>query len=224
MATVCRLVTTTAVTLGVSLTELPFRASDAAELPQIRTLAPTVAATTLLAFILSGRSTVRSRLAKFITAAAIVGPLLAGHSTAEHTTARSAIATASLAVHLLAASAWIGGLGALLRYARSGDPVIAVTRYSRLALVAAVSTGISGLLTAAIHLAPDGFAITSYGALALAKLIAFVALVGIGGWHRRRTLPALQAELPAAFWRLAIAELVLMAATIGLAVALSRTP
>jgi cytochrome c oxidase assembly factor CtaG len=54
-----------------------------------------------------------------------------------------------------------------------------------------------------------------------------VALVGLGtfGWrHRTRTMSALRAGAPRAFFRLAAGELVLMAAATGLAVALSRTP
>jgi putative copper resistance protein D len=49
-------------------------------------------------------------------------------------------------------------------------------------------------------------------------------LVGIGWWHRRSTLPALEAGKAWAFWRLAAVEIAVMAATVGLAVALSRTP
>ena len=48
----------------------------------------------------------------------------------------------------------------------------------------------------------------------------------IVGWWRRRTttLPGVAAGDPAAFRRLAVVELLIMAGTIGLAVALSRTP
>jgi len=101
-----------------------------------------------------------------------------------------------------------------------------------LALVCAVSIGITGLLTAEIHLGGhhEGWGLitawwtTGYGALVFAKAVAFALLVTIGWWHRKSTLPALAAEQPAAFWRLASVELLLMAGTVGLAVALSRTP
>ena len=46
----------------------------------------------------------------------------------------------------------------------------------------------------------------------------------VGWWHRRTTLPGVAAGDPAAFRRLAVVELLIMAGTIGLAVALSRTP
>ena len=92
--------------------------------------------------------------------------------------------------------------------------------------------GVTGLLTAEIHLGgrEDGWGLitqwvtSGYGALVFAKAVAFALLVWIGWWHRRATLPALAANQPAAFWRLAAGELLLMAATVGLAVALSRTP
>ena len=62
-------------------------------------------------------------------------------------------------------------------------------------------------------------------ALSVGRIPEGVALlVGIGWWHRRSTLPALEAGRARAFWRLAAVEIVVMAATVGLAVALSRTP
>ncbi|HET6988858.1 MAG TPA: CopD family protein [Kribbella sp.] len=244
VATAGGLVSTAAVVLGIPLTQLPERATDAAGVPQIRALAATVLVTAVLAIVLSGcRSVVTARIAAFLTAVAVIAPLLTGHAAAEQSTVLATVATASLAVHVLAASAWIGGLGALVRYARVHDPITAVThysvhdpiaavtRYSRLALVAAASTGFSGLVTAEIHLAHrggwdlvTGWFAGGYGVLALAKVFAFVVLVAIGGWHRHTTLPLLGAGDNRPFWRLAIVELILMAATVGIAVALSRTP
>jgi putative copper export protein len=65
---------------------------------------------------------------------------------------------------------------------------------------------------------------SGYGAVVFAKAVAFACLVAIGWCHRSRTLPALAAGRPSAFWRVAAGELMVMAATVGLAVALSRTP
>src|SRR5690606_15442896 len=64
---------------------------------------------------------------------------------------------------------------------------------------------------------------TDYGRLALAKIIAFAALGWFGWWHRTRTLPRLTAREPLAFTRFATVETAVMAATMGLAVALART-
>jgi hypothetical protein len=49
-------------------------------------------------------------------------------------------------------------------------------------------------------------------------------LVVAGWWHRRTTIPELATGNRAAFRRLAGVELLIMAATVGVAVALSHTP
>ncbi|MDQ4089263.1 MAG: CopD family protein [Actinomycetota bacterium] len=69
--------------------------------------------------------------------------------------------------------------------------------------------------------APEG---TSYGMVLLAKTAALVALVAIGGWHRRTTLPLLAAGRPAMFLRLVGLEVLVFAVTLELAVELARTP
>ena len=230
VASVGGLIVTAAVILGIPLSELTARA-DAGSLNQVRALAVAVVFTAVLAMVLSGcRTVATARIALVLTAAALTGPLLTGHGAIERTAFWSVLATASLVIHVFAATTWIGGLGSLLRYARGEAG--AVDRFSRLALICASSIGVTGLLTAEIHLGSrergwgliTQWVTTGYGALVLAKAAAFAVLVCIGWWHRRATLPALAAERPFAFWRLAAGELILMAATVGLAVALSRTP
>ncbi|TCO48449.1 putative copper export protein [Kribbella antiqua] len=230
VASIGGLVTSAAVILGIPLSHLGEHASAAGELNQVRALAVAVVLTALLAMVLSGCRTLRgARFALVLTAAALTGPLLTGHGAIERTNIWSVLATSSLVVHVFAATAWIGGLGGVLRYAREGE---AVERFSRLALVCAIAMGITGLLTAEIHLGgrEDGWGLitqwvtSGYGALVFAKSVAFAILVTVGWWHRRTTLPDLAAGDPAAFRRLAVVELLVMAATVGLAVALSRTP
>jgi putative copper export protein len=223
------LVATASVILGVPLSHLGEHASLAGGLNQVRALAVTIVLTAILAVVLSGCRTVfTARVCLVLAAAAVIGPLLNGHGAIERTAFWSVLATASLVVHVFAATVWIGGLGALLRYTRERA---AIERFSALALICAVSVGATGLLTAEIHLGgrDDGWGLitqwvtSGYGALVFAKAVAFAALVCIGWWHRRATLPLL-ADRPTAFWQLAAGEIVLMAGTVGLAVALSRTP
>ncbi|MFL6286816.1 MAG: cytochrome c oxidase assembly protein, partial [Actinomycetes bacterium] len=64
---------------------------------------------------------------------------------------------------------------------------------------------------------------TRYGAVLMLKIFAFVALGMLGWAHRRHTLPEVEAERPGAFARLASVEAAIMAATIGVAVALGST-
>ncbi|MEI8407125.1 MULTISPECIES: copper resistance D family protein [unclassified Kribbella] len=230
VASIGGLITSAAVILGIPLSHLADHAAAAGELDQVRALAIAVVLTAILAVILSGCRTIPgARLALILTAAALTGPLLTGHGAIDRTGFWSVLATSSLVVHVFAATAWIGGLGGVLRYARERH---AVERFSRLALVCAIAMGVTGLLTGEIHLGgrEDGWGLiaqwltSGYGALVFAKTVAFAILVTVGWWHRRTTLPDLAAGDPAAFRRLAVVELLIMAGTVGLAVALSRTP
>jgi putative copper resistance protein D len=65
---------------------------------------------------------------------------------------------------------------------------------------------------------------TGYGALLAAKTGALVLLGVMGWWHRRVTLPRLQAGEASAFRRLAAVEVGLMVATVAVAVALAASP
>ena len=185
-----------------------------------------------------------------LAAVTVVPPALTGHAAEA---AGHDLAQISLVLHVLAASAWVGGLGALVlhrsvvrasvgkrsgprvgRSARMGaeprvSAVVVTGRYSQLALGCFVAVGVSGVVNAAIRLGNSPGAVSElwesrYGWLVLGKIAAFAAL-GVFGWrHRARTLTHLAAGRPGAFRSLAVAELVLMALTIALAVGLSRSP
>jgi putative copper resistance protein D len=156
--------------------------------------------------------------------AALVPTALVGHSATgdyHHS------ATTSLLVHLAGVTLWVGGLVALAWYAGSRGPHLAraARAFSPLALAAVVAVGASGVLNAYVRLTGlDDLWTTAYGRLVLAKVAALAVLVWAGSRHRRHTLAALDAGRPGAFARLAAGEVVVMAATMGLAVALSRTP
>lgn len=149
---------------------------------------------------------------------------LTGHSAsaANHSTAVTGVA-----LHVAAVAPWVGGLAivtvhALLR--RDRLPVMA-GRFSRMALWCYIIVGASGLVNVIARLPdPSELVTTDYGRLALGKIAAFGALGWFGWWHRTRTLPALAGRGPGAFARFASAEAAVMAATMGLAVALARTP
>ncbi|SNS14830.1 putative copper resistance protein D [Actinomadura meyerae] len=148
---------------------------------------------------------------------------LTGHSASA---ANHSVATTGVALHVAAVAPWVGGLAivgahALLR--RDRLPVMA-ERFSRMALWCYVTVGASGLVNVIARLPdPAELVTTNYGRLALGKIVAFGVLGWFGWWHRERTLPALAAGRPGAFARFGSVEAAVMAATMGLAVALART-
>ncbi|MCW2639590.1 MAG: cytochrome-c oxidase, partial [Dactylosporangium sp.] len=157
-----------------------------------------------------------------VAVAAVLLPAFTGHAAGA---GNHQVAVTSLAMHVVAAALWAGGLAALL--ALRGTDVLAgvATRYSRLALGCFAVVAFSGAANALVRLGSiDQLWRSAYGALVVGKMIALVTLGGFGVLHRTRTLPALRAGRPGAFRRFAAAEVVVFAATFGLAVALSRSP
>ncbi|MER6508184.1 cytochrome c oxidase assembly protein [Nonomuraea sp. NPDC001636] len=151
-------------------------------------------------------------------------PPLTGHTSSSP---NHDLATSAVSLHLLALALWVGGLVVLAAHAMRGQPqlTVAAARFSALALWCFVAVGLSGVFSLVARLgALSDLWTTQYGLLALAKIVAFVLLGYVGYWHRQRTLVDLEAGRPRAFTRLAGGETLLMLATVGLAVALSRTP
>ncbi len=135
------------------------------------------------------------------------------------------IAMASLLYHLVAAALWVGGLIALLAHlARRGDHSgLACARFSQLALVCWIAMAASGVINALIRVTPDRL-LTAYGLLVLGKTAALLVLGMIGYLHRRGAVAAVvERGDRSALLRLGSVEVLVMFATIGLAVALSQT-
>lgn len=196
------------------------------QLPQTRALLVVAAVAVVLASYCRWVRRPGGAVGLLVTALAGLTPaLLYGHadSSPDHD-----LAVLSLLVHVLGASLWVGGLIGMLVFLRNSPQLLAATvpRYSTLALVCFACVAGSGLLNAWIRASGDltFFVGSGYGALLLAKVAAVLALGIVGYRHRKATLPALEAGRPRAFLRLASGEGVLMAATVGVAVALSRTP
>ncbi|MEO6606338.1 MAG: cytochrome c oxidase assembly protein [Aeromicrobium sp.] len=132
------------------------------------------------------------------------------------------LATTSLLLHVVGVSLWVGGLVSLGWVALRGSKRLdaAIIRFSAVALWAFAIVGVSGLVNASVRLGSFGEVFGStYGRLVLLKVTALVVLGAFGYGQRRRIVAK-----GSSFLRLAITELSIMAATIGLAVALSRTP
>ncbi|MDF2708478.1 MAG: copper resistance domain protein [Nonomuraea muscovyensis] len=156
--------------------------------------------------------------------ATLLPPTLTGHASSSP---NHGLATTALSLHVVSLSLWVGGLVVLALHAVRGAPQLdlAAARFSRFALWCYVAVGVSGVFSVLARLTALADLWTSaYGVLIVAKVIAFVLLGYAGWWHRERTLGALAKGGPGAFTRLAGGEALLMLATVGLAVALSRTP
>lgn len=161
-----------------------------------------------------------------VFAIAIVAPLgLSGHSASggDHD-----YGTNSLLWHLLFMMLWVGGLVGLIAHARRLGPNLAgaVQRYSRIALVAVVVLAISGVINATIRVRLEDLLSSDYGRMILVKSVLTLVLAAIGWMHRTWIIPRLAGETRArrAFIRLAVVEALIMAATMGVAVSLGRTP
>ncbi len=149
---------------------------------------------------------------------------LAGHAAGSD---NHQAAVDSLAAHLVGVALWVGALAGLVLLSPwvKGGLAVSARRYSTLAGWCFGIVAVSGVVNAWLRLGSVSGLATSYGVLVMLKASALAALGVAGWWHRRSLLPALDdtARRRGAFLRLATAELLLMGATIGVAVALSRS-
>ena len=158
---------------------------------------------------------------RVVLVAALLGtltPAVTGHT---GTSADHQLAVVTVALHVGAAALWVGGLGVLLvlvaPHRRTRD--IALPRFSRIATVCLVATGLTGVANAVLRLPSLAALVTSgYGALLLVKTGLIVVLAGLGGLARRRLQ---RGTMPVLRW--AGLEVTVMAVTIGVAAALSQT-
>jgi putative copper resistance protein D len=160
---------------------------------------------------------------------ALMPPVLTGHaaSAGSHD-----LAVISLLVHIVAVSLWVGGIVGLLWATTAGAKRggYAIARFSTLAGWCIAIVAVSGVVNAGVRLGAWSPLFTEgYGQLVLAKTACLLALAAFGAAHRRRSVARASANPDeplkwGPFAQLAAAELALMTATIGIAVALSRTP
>jgi putative copper resistance protein D len=148
----------------------------------------------------------------------LVTPAVTGHA---GTHPDHQLAIMSIGVHVVGAALWVGGLAVVLalvaRHRALLDPVL--PRFSRLAGWCIAAVTLTGLLTAVIRLGTwDAILGTRYGVLVLTKIACLVLLGLLGGLARRRLAAG---RTPVLRW--AGYEVALMAATIGIAAALSQS-
>ena len=157
---------------------------------------------------------------RIVLVIALLGMLTPGVTGHASSSASHEVAVTTVALHVAAASLWVGGLGALIVLLGRRRELLAVAlpRFSTLAGACLAVVTVSGVLTAQVRLGSwAALFLTGYGALVIAKVGALVLLGGLGLLTRRR----MAGRMPVLRW--AGIEIVLMAVTLGLAAALSQT-
>ncbi|MCD2191058.1 bifunctional copper resistance protein CopD/cytochrome c oxidase assembly protein [Actinomycetospora soli] len=159
-------------------------------------------------------------------ALAVLGVLPAAFGGHSGTGTAHDVAMNSLALHVVAAALWVGGLLAVLVHAVVGgaDLPTALGRFSTTAFWCWVVLALSGTVNALLRVNPADLLVSTYGLLLLAKVAGLVVLGVFGAAHRTRTLPDVAAGSRSALVRLGGVEVLIMFATVGVAVALGRTP
>jgi copper transport protein len=160
---------------------------------------------------------------------------LGGHA---RTASRPVLTTAFLALHIVAAAVWVGGLAALVVLAIPGwrsvpdtrqawklKPVLlreVLRRFSRVAMISVAVLVVSGVIAAAGDLGhPGNLWRVAYGQVLMVKIVLLVASLGFGAWHlmgtsRRLTGPGERTAV-GGFERTSAAEAFLLLAAIGAA-------
>ena len=155
-----------------------------------------------------------------LTAAALGG--LGGHP-ASYT---PLISVPASGIHLLAVSAWLGGLLFLLTEHGASGFSASARRVSAVAFVSVMLVAATGLVQTWLFLGSvEQLTSSAFGWLVLAKVAGFGGLVAFGAYHRLRLLPAIASDDGAARLKRSVGrELVLAAGVVVVAAVLSYTP
>lgn len=149
-------------------------------------------------------------------------------------------ATNAILLHLFGICLWVGGIAVLACVApllgglapgkyRSTRPVLAgvvLQRFSGLATIAFFTVFASGVISAMVRMDHWSQMLSGYGVLVMVKAVLTLALGALGLAHRRWAIPRLltgTVSATATAWRIVAGETLLMASTMAVATALSRT-
>jgi putative copper resistance protein D len=117
----------------------------------------------------------------FIALAGITAPVFQSHAASSGS---HMLVIGSLVIHVIALSLWVGGIFAIA-FLSSTDRVIAVPRFSQLALWSAIAVVLSGVINAWARLNFIDAWDSAYARVVVAKSIATIALIGFGYLHRK---------------------------------------
>ena len=179
----------------------------------------------LAAFAISNLAlSISSLTATALTAALGLGSLiplaLIGHAAG---TANHSLAVNSLGLHLVGIVTWVGGLIALFAIKQDvlGEAKPMVGRYSSLALASFVIVGVSGLGSSYVRIPDAAGLLSPYGQMLFIKVVLLVILGAFGAVYRTRILSRISDK--GSFFKLALLEIFIMGAAIGMGTALART-
>jgi copper transport protein len=178
----------------------------------------------------------RSRAALVPLRALLGVALIATGSLAGHASAAGGFTLAADIVHLAAAAVWTGGLlYVVLALAFAGRTrwefaAVIVPRFSLLAAGSVALLLAAGVVGGYIEVRSwHGLFTTTYGQLVLAKAALVLPLLALGAYNNRYAVPRLRGQIASAveqrrFLRAAVAEIVLIAAVIGVTAVLVAKP
>ena len=127
------------------------------------------------------RTTLQSIVTLAIALLALVLPVFQSHSASSGS---HALAIGSLVVHVIALALWVGGVFAISLLSDS-DRIIALPRFSQLALWAAIAVVISGVANAWARLDFSEAWTTSYARIIILKAVLTSVLIAFGFINRR---------------------------------------
>ena len=169
----------------------------------------------LILLIISLRKVMVTYLAILLGLGSLISPVFQSHGSAS---GNHGLAIGALVIHVVAISFWVGGLFGLTQLEKQ-QKIIALPRFSEIALWSAIAVAVSGAATAFTRLDSVAAWQSKYGAITILKIFLTVILIGFGALHRRWIIAS---DLPSVF-RLVIAEISVMFGTIFVGSWLSTT-
>jgi cytochrome c oxidase assembly factor CtaG/putative copper export protein len=155
------------------------------------------------------RSVVTTAVLMLIALVGITAPVFQSHAASSGS---HMLVVGSLIIHVIALSLWVGGIFAIA-FLTSTDRVIAVPRFSQLALWSAIAVVLSGVINAWARLNFVDAWDSAYARVVVAKSIATIILIGFGYLHRKNLEKKSEINW-VSFGRLLIVEALIMGITV----------
>ena len=160
----------------------------------------------LILLLIPLRRLLSAYISLLIALIAITAPVFQSHGSSS---GNHGLAIGALIIHVIALSFWVGGLFGLTQLSKA-QKLIALPRFSEIALWSAITVVISGAATAWTRLDSLQAWQSKYGVITLVKISLAFILVGFGALHRRWII---KSDYPSIF-RLITAELGVMFTTV----------